>query len=628
MGRVIAVVLVVALGTLAMSLRGDDHTLIAAHAAATRPALPNTTNGIHIAIPFDYCYSKVSANCGSTYDGQLTSLAGTVDMVWGATEPQIAPGIQTYYYIDPDIDDTVRGGVQSEASNTAYEYYVNAGDANWMVFQGGFNSQGQRDCSVAPDVFDENGQWDTAKVNANLAWESYTGRNNIGRVPLDIGNSQVINWQLGLINGALNAGYDGLAIDSVHLSNPFGRCGVFENHSGTWQWTPIYSDGNTFADELESWIRIVRTDAQTVEPGAAITINYALPAVDSPAPILPDVDLIFDERGFTNWGSAPSTDANWQSVVQAIQSVQHEGKAILINGEAPSTSDAHVTESAVLWTLANYLLVKGARTFTYISAATAQGQHYGRFYNRPEYHIPIGSPVNRPGSHSSAMYLVPRTSCFARNYTGGLVLVDESSKQTCTIPLSQTYASVTGHSGTSITTSVVTHTFSLEPATGAILLSPGAYNTVLTATASGQADSRYPSTNYSKSTTFNAWSRGAKDTMISFLQFDMSGLRGTPSSIVLQCTVTAASSQPLHLLIASSRWAPKTLDWTDKPYVYPTPILASVTSGAVGSDLTAALSPTAKTGQPFSIAIEATGAHPFGCASTHSPSPPTLTVTF
>src|SRR5581483_11096991 len=103
-------------------------------------------------------------------------------------------------------------GGPTDESNTAYEYYMNAGHADWLVFQGGLNSKGQHDCSIPPDIFDESGNWDTAKVNANLAWESYTTNDNIGRVPLDIGNPDVIAYQASFIRNAMQSGYDGLAV--------------------------------------------------------------------------------------------------------------------------------------------------------------------------------------------------------------------------------------------------------------------------------------------------------------------------------------------------------------------------------------------------------------------------------
>src|SRR5579862_5615485 len=40
--------------------------------------LPQAVSGIHVGIPFDYCYSSSGGECGSQYTGNLSSLIGKV----------------------------------------------------------------------------------------------------------------------------------------------------------------------------------------------------------------------------------------------------------------------------------------------------------------------------------------------------------------------------------------------------------------------------------------------------------------------------------------------------------------------------------------------------------------------
>lgn len=607
--------------------------LLASNAVAAGPAaaslLPQAVSGIHVGIPMDFCYSSTGGTCGSQYAGKLSSLVGKVDLVWGAREPTIGAGVQTYKYVDPTIDSVERGGPPDITTNTAYQYYVDAGEANWMVFQGGFNAHGQRDCSIAPDVFAADGSFDTLKVNENLAWESYTTNNNVGRIPLDIANPNVIASQLQPLEAGLAAGYNGLAVDSIQLANKFGRCGVFNQVNGSWQWTPLYSASHTYAQSVANWLQAVQSAVTSVDPSALLTMNVALPDGRDDSSVLKYANLVFDERGFTNWGGGLATDAAWTQVVQAIQAVQKNGSGILINAEVKAASDAAVPEPAVLWALSNYLLVKSDSTYTYISGLNPSPvfQRYGRFYDRPEYHISIGAPVPYPGQPTDAMFSVPGTACFGRAFSGGLVYVDPSSTQSCSIPLAGPYQLVTGNNGTRVTTAPVRGWLDLAAASGDILLGSLPSSTIVTATAATQVFQRDPKENFGKWPTFSVWSRPNGNHSRSFVQFDLTSMTGTPKSAILSCSATRRTNGPLQIHLASSRWTQTGTSWSHQPYIYPR-VIAKVPSPWPGKALSADVLWAPKPGRTLSLAIVGGGNQRFSCDSIGTKSPPTLTLTF
>ena len=442
--------------------------------------LPGTTNGIHIAIPFDYCYTSVSPDCRSYY-GKLSSLVGRVDLIWGATQPRVNPSIKTLYYLPFDVDAQSRGGTQDLAKNTGYEAFVSSGHADWLVFKGGVNSKGQRDCSVPPRVFDSHGNFDTLKVNQNLAWVTFSTNPQIGHIPLDITNPGVIGYEMygagGVpgtitpsVESVLHAGYNGIAVDSMFFTNPFNRCGVFRRVHNSWHWTPLYTAKRTYQDTVTHWLAAIYKDAKKLNRKALVAVNFDAPDVTYVRPLLPYFDVVFDERALTNYGSSyPSgypADSDWQARMQIIETVERAGRGIILDNEIQGASENQLPERPILWTLANYLLVKRKHAYVYISFTNVSRtiQHYGRFYDRPEYHIPIGNSVDQ-------MHQVGTSGCYARRYSGGMVFVNPTSNQTCRVNLGKPYNEVTGHAGKAITTSRVSGSIEVRPVTGLVLLS-------------------------------------------------------------------------------------------------------------------------------------------------------------
>jgi hypothetical protein len=136
-----------------------------------------------------------------------------------------------------------------------------------------------------------------------------------------------------------------------------------------------------------------------------------------------------------------------------LQYVQSKGVCYMTNGEE-STLTADIPQSARLWVISNYLLVKNSCTYMYMTGFTADGaQDYGSLITFPEYSIPIGHATSE---------IKKEHGVWVRTYSGGLALVNpDYATATVTLPFG-VYVDVNGNS--------VGPTLTMEGQTGQVLL--------------------------------------------------------------------------------------------------------------------------------------------------------------
>ena len=103
-------------------------------------------------------------------------------------------------------------------------------------------------------------------------------------------------------------------------------------------------------------------------------------------------------------------------------------------------------------------VLKGLHSYTHIYAGDGKGSvsGYGAFYDRPQYHIPIGHPTSGRFAALGAQL---------RYYSGGLVVVNPSSTQRAILSLNAPYRDMFGKSYTTSLT--------LAPASAIVLLDAG-----------------------------------------------------------------------------------------------------------------------------------------------------------
>src|SRR6185312_7626039 len=326
--------------------------------------------------------SGIAVGMAMNYDvKEKASEVGRIDYVWGASSP--AP---------------------ASVYNTAYIKYA-------------------RDQETHPIAWwkAEHPTWLEYKCNKrSLAYQFHRKL-----APLDITNPEVRAYQWSEeIEPRLAEGYAGIAFDNLELTNESGRCGHFDSsHKWVAQFTGQSGDGAFTASVLE-WTAAMREEVHAYSPSATVSINFSYEpraSAAANAALMDDADLVFDERGMTNWGQPgadrPSPEL-WLQIYEAARAVQEGGSCYDLNEEFPGASTA-IPASELEWAVANYLLIKG--DCTYISTSGFRGkkmnqQDYGVLHWYPQYEAAVGEPTGPAVEQPSGAYV--------RELTGGLAAVN------------------------------------------------------------------------------------------------------------------------------------------------------------------------------------------------------------
>jgi hypothetical protein len=215
---------------------------------------------------------------------------------------------------------------------------------------------------------------------------------------------------------------------------------------------PVYQ-----RDEL-AWEAATYEHVRNFSPTATMQVNvsyeFGFP-MDVNLQLMTTSDLLFDERGFTNYGSPPDVPdpIQWEQIMAVLKYVESRGVCYMTNGEQSGLT-ANIPQSARLWVIANYLLVKNRCTYMYITGFNSDGgQDYGSLITFPEYSIQIGHPIGG---------MTKTQGIWARAYSGGMTLVNPYyATATVTLPAGS-WVDVNGNS--------VGPTVTMEGQTGQVLL--------------------------------------------------------------------------------------------------------------------------------------------------------------
>ena len=382
-------------------------TAALAPADAPRRALfPPTPAGVHLNLVFNYNVHDVRREIG------------TIDVVWGASAPYPRQVFNQFY--------------------TPFEREGNDGPNHPIAWWQHHH----------PD-------WIEYRCDRkNVAYEF--GEPN--SIPLDIANSAFWNYQRTYaVDPAIAAGYNGMSFDNLSLGNYSGRCGHF---SLSGKWVAQYS-GHTFVDpayarDVIAWARDTYRYVHALSSKATMAMNYSYQSDFSFAQnyaLMTQADQVLDERGYSNWGSAPGvpTPQLWAQITHAIWALQKNGTCYEENGEEPQLSK-DITQAERLWVVGNYLLTRDDCTYVWISGFTATGQQdYGKLVLYPEYRLPVADPASAATQIGNG---------WQREYTRGVVVVNPSLKK-ATFPLSHVYVDENGN--------VYSKSIALAPRTAQIL---------------------------------------------------------------------------------------------------------------------------------------------------------------
>lgn len=352
--------------------------LLAAMAQAQPPArrgpFPDTRSGIHLEMVFNYAMN-------GDYDPET----GVVDLVWGADLPDAPPGMYNSAYIPFDVDDF---------QNDVAWYQQHHPD--WLAYE----------CD-----------------RTTLAYVPGSDR-----APLDFANPDVRTYQwANWVDHKIDVGYRSIAVDLLALTNDQGRCGHFDlSHN----WVPQYNghaDQMKFRRDVLNWERMTYRHIHAYSATATMQVNavyvYDTPYADDNLALMTTADLLFDERGFTEFGYAPAvpTPEHWQTIVDKIAYVQSKGLCYTLENEEPGTN-GQITAAERQWAMANYLLVRDGCTYMYVTGQ----QDYGTLVDSNDYRIAVGRP--KGGKFMTQ-------GIWERNYTSGLALVNPfDATATVTLP--------------------------------------------------------------------------------------------------------------------------------------------------------------------------------------------------
>jgi hypothetical protein len=330
---------------------------------------PDTRTGIHLEMVF---------NLVPFQTGHLSDESGVIDVVWGSYSPDQPPDVVNAFYIPFSVDDPF-------SSNSHDIAWYQANHPDWMEYK----------CD-----------------RVTLAYQF----GDTARAPLDFANPAVRAYQWSsAIDPALAAGYESVAVDELSLFNDFHRCGHFDpSHNWVGQYSGNASDPKYRRDVLK-WQSLTFRHIHKQSRSATMQLNAPYDpraSIDDNRTVMTTTDLLFDERGFTNYGNVPNvpTPQEWLTIVDYLNYVQSQGVCYMLNGEEPGES-ADITPQERQWAIGNYLLVKGDCTYMYMTGQ----QKYGDIVTFPEYSIPIGRP-------SGAMFQAQ--GVWERDFGGGLTLVN------------------------------------------------------------------------------------------------------------------------------------------------------------------------------------------------------------
>ena len=367
-------------------------TSFAQTSAARTQYFPDTTDGIHLEMVFNYNVPDPKAE------------AGVVDMVWGSNYAVQPAGVYNTSYIPYSVDNFTNSVAWYQANHPDWLEYLC--DQKTLAFEFGTTT-------LAPLDF------------ANPAVQTY----------------QWANW----VDAPLARGFGGIAVDTMALTNDWQRCGHFDT-SGAWvqQYTG-QSDDSAFRHDVLAWegatYQHVHHYSKTATMQVNVTYQFGEPRADN-LRLMTTTDLLFDERGFTNWGSIErhvTTPPEWEGIMNAIEYVQSKGVCYMTNGEEPGHS-IKISQAERLWVLANYLLVKNQCTYVYMTGLSNGQQGYGSLITFPEYSTAIG--------HATGA-MTKTQGVWERTYSGGLTLVNPSNATaTVTLPPGN-YVDVNGNAVTS-----------------------------------------------------------------------------------------------------------------------------------------------------------------------------------
>ena len=182
--------------------------------------------------------------------------------------------------------------------------------------------------------------------------------------------------------------FEAMGVDNVECVNDWHRAGVWKTDG----WYQQYHGAKEkvepdFARDVAAWLEWL--GARVHAAGMAFVANHYPHPNDEAGYrlVATKLDIILDEHGYTRDGKAMLTGDKWRQYISLFAELARTKPIVVIDQLAKDP--AGVTPAVRNWSLANYLLMKGDRTYL----AWPLYHTYGRLDDYPELYLPIGRPL-------------------------------------------------------------------------------------------------------------------------------------------------------------------------------------------------------------------------------------------
>lgn len=232
----------------------------------------------------------------------------------------------------------------------------------------------------------------------NPAYSCYFS-NSPDYVPLDVSNPEVREFLLTAnLGGPPDAGpvigypgkgsvpvtfasvlrsglYDAVAVDNLGAENAFGACGIYRGDSFVRKYSGAKIDLRYLADEV-NWMKWLRQ--RVAAAGLCLAGNDYFDTNDRQGflQIAETLDIVLEEHGFTRDSGPLETGSAWKTRIETFRYLTDTSKPLIIVDYLTLPSGDPLTHrgAALLsWSIANYLLIKGDRTYLAIATPDAGG---------------------------------------------------------------------------------------------------------------------------------------------------------------------------------------------------------------------------------------------------------------
>ena len=345
---------------------------------------PDTTDGIHTFLSFDYYMTdaEVAAN-GSRYD-----------FIRGAN-PQTK---DTFRRANPDVVLSAYIPFTRDMHSAHNLSWWQTHQPSWVVYQ----------CDRTTPTYE------FGDVN----------------VPLDIGNPEVVAYQLNYTAEMKAEGFDVISFDNFGTDNNFKACGTYAPN-GSWvqKWNGTRDDP-TYTATVLWWLERFSQGIHT--QGLKLMPNFMLGGLHWDDPLVLRIgnltDGILSEGGFTDNAERLLLTERWEDIIHFMINLQAHGKAYwsidewgcagtCAGGHTVATlaeklaSTDNISTTVREFVIASYLMGKGAAAGVYMVC----NQCYGLGAYFEEYNASIGRPLAAASKRANGVW--------ERAYSGGRVIV-------------------------------------------------------------------------------------------------------------------------------------------------------------------------------------------------------------